>query len=309
MHIEAKNLKRYFGNTKAVDDLSFSFKSGDVVGFVGPNGAGKTTTLKILATLDEPTAGDVYIDGVSVKGYPEKIRMLMGFVPDALPDNKDVSVHEYLDFFGRAYGLHGKRLKSALEGVEEFTGLNMIKNKVVSALSKGMKQRVSLGRALIHDPSVLLMDEPASGLDPRARIEFRELILALAAQGKAVLISSHILTELTEMCNCVVIIEKGRLIAGGGIDDVVEQSVKLKTVAIRPLDNIDGLCRDLLETPFVEDLRRVGDEVHVDITGDEEAGADVLAALIRKGRRITEYRQLRADLEDVFMKVTNGEVS
>jgi len=180
MKVEAHGLKRYFGSTRAVDGISFSFGSGDVFGFVGPNGAGKTTTLKILATLDEPSGGDVTVDGISVREYPEKIRMVMGFVPDALPANSDITVHEYLDFFGRAYGLKGDALRSSVAGVEEFTGLVGLKDRLVSKLSKGMKQRVSLGRALIHDPAVILMDEPASGLDPRARIEFRELVLALA---------------------------------------------------------------------------------------------------------------------------------
>src|SRR6266545_8004039 len=194
MKIEVVNLKKHFGPTHAVEDVSFAFSSGQVVGFVGPNGAGKTTTMRILATLDEPTAGDALIDGVSVVEEPERARHLVGYVPDSLPTHRDMSVHEYLDFFARAYGLKGLYRASVIESVEEFTGLTGLRDKMLVALSKGMKQRVSLARALLHDPEVLVMDEPAAGLDPRARIELRELLRVLSSQGKAILISSHILT-------------------------------------------------------------------------------------------------------------------
>src|SRR5262249_36471724 len=198
MKIEVVNLKKHFGVTRAVDDVSFAFSSGEVVGFVGPNGAGKTTTMRILATLDEPTAGDALIDGVSVVEEPERARHLIGYVPDSLPAHRDISVHEYLDFFARAYGLKGAHRAKVVESVEEFTNLAGIRDKMLNALSKGMKQRVSLARALLHDPPTLIMDEPAAGLDPRARIELRELIRALSSQGKAILISSHILTRSEE---------------------------------------------------------------------------------------------------------------
>src|SRR5262249_57433100 len=209
MKVQIVNLKKHFGATRAVDDVSFTFSSGQVVGFVGPNGAGKTTTVPILATLDEPTAGDALIDGVSVVQEPEKARHLVGYVPDSLPTHRDMSVHEYLDFFARAYGLRGPRRRQVVEQVEEFTNLAGIREKFVVALSKGMKQRVSVARALLHDPPVLIMDEPAAGREPRARIELRELLKVLSAQGKAILISSHILTELAEVCNGAVIIERG----------------------------------------------------------------------------------------------------
>ena len=215
MKIEVQHLTRVFGKAKAVDDLSFSFSSGDVVGFVGPNGAGKTTTMNIMATLDEPTAGDVLLDGRSILDYPDEARRRIGFMPDGLPSRSDITAHEYVDFYGRAFGLRRQALADAVARVEDFTGVAPIRDKVLSALSKGMKQRVSLARALVHDPELLIMDEPANGLDPRARIELRELVKVLGEQGKAVLVSSHILTELAEMCTSVVIIEKGRLLSGG----------------------------------------------------------------------------------------------
>ena len=167
MDVSIVNLKRYFGKTKAVDDISFSFSSGHIFGFVGPNGAGKTTTMRILATLDDPTEGNAYVNGVSLVDDPEKARKFIGFMPDTLPAHRDMTVHDYIDFFARAYGLRGAKRLAVVESVEEFTNLKGIREKLLRALSKGMKQRVSLARAIVHDPPVLVLDEPAAGLDPR----------------------------------------------------------------------------------------------------------------------------------------------
>ncbi len=219
MIVELKELSKSFGNTKALDGVSFSFASGEVVGFIGPNGAGKTTTMRIMATLEEPTSGDVLIDGVSIIDYPEEAHRLLGFMPDSLPDYGDLTAHEYLDFFGRAYGFRGATLSSKLNEVEEFTGVSTISEKRLNALSKGMKQRVSLARAMIHDPALIVMDEPANGLDPRARIELRDLIKKLAGMGKALLVSSHILTELSEMISSYQIIERGGMLQGGVLSE------------------------------------------------------------------------------------------
>ena len=308
MDVQVKNLVRYFGATKAVDDISFSFSSGDVFGFVGPNGAGKTTTLRIMATLDEPSSGDVFLDGESVKEMPEAARHKIGFVPDSLPTHADVTVHEYLDFFARAYGIHGKARKKAVGDVEEFTGVTGLRDKLLKSLSKGMKQRVSVGRALIHNPSLLLMDEPAAGLDPRARVEFRELVTLLAGQGKAVLISSHILTELTEVCNGVVIIERGKLLETGTIDDVTERSRDTQVVAVRTLDDHELLHKALLEFPHVENVRNLNRELHVELAGRDNQASALLTELIHRKHRIAEFRHVHDDLEDIFMKVTTGEV-
>ena len=212
MKVEVKHLRREFGKTVAVDDLSFTLNGGEILGFVGPNGSGKTTTMNIMATLDEPTYGDVLVDGVSVLDHPYEARRIIGFMPDYLPRQSDISAHEYIDFFARAYGYKGKERKRRVREVEDFTGVTPIKDKVLSALSRGMKQRVSLARAIVHDPKLLIMDEPANGLDPRARIEFRSYAKRLADQGKAVLISSHILADLNEICSGCIIIEMGRLV-------------------------------------------------------------------------------------------------
>ena len=308
MKIEVVNLKKHFGSTRAVDDVSFAFSSGQVVGFVGPNGAGKTTTMRILATLDEPTAGDALIDGVSVVEEPERARRLIGYVPDSLPAHRDISVHEYLDFFARAYGLKGARREKMVTSIEEFTNLAGIRDKTLNALSKGMKQRVSLARALLHDPPALIMDEPAAGLDPRARIELRELIRALSSQGKAVLISSHILTELAEICDGAVIIEHGKILMAGRVGELLTDNASRRVALIHVLSDSEELYRELLQTPGVEAARLNGDEVMAEVNGDDEALCALLATLVGRGHRVIEFKQQRANLEEIFMSVTKGDV-
>lgn len=210
MKLEVKNLVKRFGKTLAVDGLSFTIENGEILGFVGPNGSGKTTTMNIIATLDEPTEGDVLVDGKSVVDYPEEALGKIGFMPDSLPNQGDITAHEYIDFFARAAGLKGEALAKRVKEIEDFVEVTPIREKVLSALSKGMKQRVSLARALVHDPELLVMDEPANGLDPRARIEFRAYAKKLASSGKAVLISSHILSDLADICTGCLIVEKGK---------------------------------------------------------------------------------------------------
>ena len=308
MQVNILNLRKDFGATRAVDDISFSFSSGQIIGFVGPNGAGKTTTMRILATLDEPTSGDAKIDGVSIVEVPEQARRLVGYVPDALPMHRDISVHEYLDFFARAYGLTGIQRRQVIENIEEFTNLTGIRERTLYALSKGMKQRVSLARALLHDPPVLVMDEPAAGLDPRARIELRELLRILSDQGKAILISSHILTELSEICDSAVIIEQGRIITAGTLQEIAKSDVEQHTVLIRPLDRQDDLYKVLLLTPNVATVNHVGNEIEARITGSEDTCSDLLTNLVREGYRIAEFKQQGSDLESIFMNVTQEEV-
>ena len=312
MKVQVNNLRKEFGRTVAVNDISFAFDSGHIFGFVGPNGAGKTTTMRIISTIEEPTAGDVLLNGISVCEEPELARRAVGYVPDTLPAHGDITVHEYLDFFARAYGLKGKKRTQAVEAIEEFTNVTGIREKHLKALSKGMKQRVSLGRALVYDPDVLVLDEPAAGLDPRARVELRELLLVLAERRKAILISSHILTELTEICNGVVIIERGRILETGTIEEVLKKSAPRRTVAIRLLESNSHqnaqLLKELLQTPFVENAREVTKEVHFELTGDEAAACAILGGLIAKKYQIIEFRQTKANLEDIFMTVTKGGV-
>lgn len=312
MKVQVNNLRKEFGRTVAVDNISFAFDSGHIFGFVGPNGAGKTTTMRIISTIEEPTSGDVLLNGISVCEEPELARRAVGYVPDTLPAHGDITVHEYLDFYARAYGLRGKKRTQAIEAIEEFTNVTGIRDKHLKALSKGMKQRVSLGRALVYDPDVLVLDEPAAGLDPRARVELRELLMLLAERKKAILISSHILTELTEICNGVVIIERGKILETGTIDEVLKKSTPRRTVAVRLLDlhrhQHPLLLKELLQTPLVENARDVANEIHFEMAGDEAAAGEVLSALIAKQFKVVEYRQTKANLEDIFMNVTKGGV-
>lgn len=308
MKVQVKGLIKTFAKTRAVNDVSFGFDSGHIFGFVGPNGAGKTTTMRIISTLEEPDHGDVYIDGVSVREQPEVARRLVGYVPDSLPAHNDVTVHEYLDFYARAYGLRGSARRDSVAAIEEFTNVTGILNKHLKALSKGMKQRVTLGRALVHDPDVLVLDEPAAGLDPRARVELRELLTILAEQKKAILISSHILTELTEICNGVVIIEKGNVLETGTIEDVLKKSSPKRAMIVRPLDKHAEVLKELLQHPHVADAKENGKEIFVEIEGEEEKAAELLGLLVEKGFPIAEFKQTKTNLEDIFMNVTKGGV-
>ena len=308
MKIIVDKLRREFGQTIAVDDVSFQFESGQIFGFVGPNGAGKTTTMRIMATLDEPNAGDVRLDNLSVVEDPERARHLIGFVPDELRAYWDTTVNDYIDFFARAYGLKGARREEAVNSVEEFTNVAGIADKQLRALSKGMKQRVSLARALVGDPEILILDEPAAGLDPRARIELRELLSLLANQGKAIFISSHILAELTEICHGAVIIEQGRILEAGKTDEILAKRDQKLTYALRSMSNPDELMRDLLQMPHIDHPRQAGNEFLFEVEGSEENAFELLNLLIQKNHRVIEFRQTKTNLEDIFMNITEGKV-
>ncbi len=310
--VEIKNLTRRFDDVEAVSQVSLAFDKGMIYGFIGPNGAGKTTTMRILATLDVPTSGDAWVAGHSVIQYPDKVRGRIGYMPDYYGTYAHTDIIDYLEFFGRSYELRGKELRRRIDGVIDFTGLGKIGGKYIDTLSKGMKQRLALARLLLHDPDVLILDEPAAGLDPRARIEFRELLKLLKDEGKAVLISSHILTELSEMVDSCAIIEKGRIVCHGSVDEVRERArheagsqFKVTIELLEPLEKAES-C--LLECPFV---RRVfGGERHftVEIEGSRREAASLLQRLVADGMPILNYRVVESDLEDVFMSLTKGEV-
>jgi len=310
MRVEVQNLKKYFSKTRAVDDISFSFSSGDIVGFVGPNGAGKTTTMRIMSALDEPTHGDIFIDGVSILEYPEKAMHNIGYMPDSLPDHNDITVHEFLDFFARAFDLRGKKRKDVIEETEQFTNLSKLRSKTLKQLSKGMKQRVSLARAIIHDPDILILDEPAAGLDPRARIELLDMLRHLASKRKAILVSSHILSELGEICDSAIIIEKGKLLCSGKLDQLTSvQMLKNRKLFISHLD-CAGMIADVLgSTLGVDNIKISKTVIEADISADDEQVASILESLIDGGCRITEFRTTGRSLSDIFMNITKGEVS
>ena len=304
--IELAHLHRYFGRTKAVCDVSFQVGRGDVFGFIGPNGAGKTTAMRILATLDMPTAGDALVDGFSVSQDPDRVRRRLGFMPDYFDTQPNVLVGEYLDFFARSYGLVGAERQRALRHVMSFTKLDALAEKPVDGLCKGMKQRLCLGRAMIHDPAVMILDEPAAGLDPRARIQLREMIGQLAADGKSILVSSHILTELAEMCDTVAIIEQGRLLAVGTVEEIHRARQTRRSVSLRVLEGADGVAQWLVARGDAHDLRVEGELIEFLHDGEATHEADMLRELVLAGFRVVAFGSRTKSLEDVFMQVTEG---
>ncbi len=335
MRIEVKNIVRYFGSKRAVSDLSFNFESGNIFGFIGPNGAGKTTTIKIMSSLDMPDIGDVLYDGLSVVNYPEQVRRIIGYMPDSLPAFKDIQVWEYLDFFARSFKIKGATRRRRLAELEEFTGLGEIRMQFLNTLSKGQKQRVSLARALVHNPEVLIMDEPAAGLDPRARVELRNLLKVLSNQGKAILLSSHILSELQDICDGAVIIDQGKLLGAGTLDELLRNNFKsgierskefgtsetptLQDAIERPdqlqnddlfftvivSEQINEVRLELLTNPAILDANIVAnDKIECRMNGDDSSLRRIMSALLAKDLPICGFDKTKVDLEALFMKMT-----
>jgi ABC-2 type transport system ATP-binding protein len=311
--IELCNLHRHFGRLRAVDGISFRAYAGQVMGFIGPNGAGKTTAMRILATLDVPTSGEAFINGYSVIDDPDKVRRIVGFMPDSFGKYANMDVVEYVDFFARAYELSGGTRRDAVERVLVFTDLWKLANKPIKTLSKGMSQRLALGRTLINDPSVLVLDEPAAGLDPRARIELREMIHRLATDlHKTVLISSHILTELGEICDSAAIIEAGRLLASGTMTEInqaqraSEGRCDGSAISVRVLDDAEKLERLLCEEPYVRNVTLTGHVATFEFTADEAELSGLLKRLVQAELAVVEFHGRVESLEDAFMAITKG---
>ena len=316
MYVEVQGLAKRYDNFYAVQDLSFGFDCGQICGFVGPNGAGKTTTMRVMATLLMPDRGDVKIGGTSVTLEPHRVRPLLGFMPDYYNTYSNMRVWEYLDFFCRLYGLKGRERRDRLQQIMDFTDLTALKDKPIDGLSKGMKQRLCLGRALLNQPKVLVLDEPAAGLDPRARIELRELLKILRDEGRAILISSHILTELAEICDTVAIIEKGRLVAHGDLETIYQQLAKREgtqfrrrvTLEIQIFDQIEKCMKFLMEQPEIDEVKILSRYVCCTFVGDDQKRIELLRKLVAEGFPILEFRRRSETLEDLFMKLTKGEV-
>lgn len=319
--IEFDQLVKTFGSTTAVNKVSFTVYPGEVFGFIGPNGAGKTTSMKILSTLDTPDSGSAKVDGFCSVNDPDRVRRRLGYMPDGFGAYANVTCEEYLDFFARSYGLRGKDRIHSLRNVMGFTQLDQIAQKPITGLSKGMKQRLCLGRSLIHNPKVLVLDEPAAGLDPRARIELREMITALADDGKSLLISSHILTELAEMCDRVAIIEQGSLLAVGSVEEIlaggqlgqtteeteVASTVETGQLVIQVLR--DGASvKDWLEKELQASVRHTGNTLQFPFSGSLEDQATLLRKMIESGFAISSFANKQRSLEDAFLHVTRGRI-
>jgi ABC-2 type transport system ATP-binding protein len=309
--IELRRLHRFFGPTKAVQDVTFEVGRGSVFGYIGPNGAGKTTSMRILATLDLPTAGDAFVDGFSCINDPDRVRRRLGFMPDYFGTYADVNCYEYLDFFARSYGLAGRERHQAVRHTMSFTRLDELAEKPIRGLSKGMRQRLCLGRAMIHNPSVLILDEPANGLDPRARIELREMIRQLAADGKTILVSSHILTELAEMCDQVGIIERGQLLAVGSVREIQKKAVAntpQRDIKVRVLGGGASLAVWLGQRSDVTRVKVDDEFVRFTHEGDQASEVALLREIVLADFAVAEFGGQSKSLEDVFMAVTRGAI-
>jgi len=309
--IEVSNLVKHYKRVKAVDGVSFSVDEGDIFGFIGPNGAGKTTTIKILATLLLPTSGTARVGGYDVVTESDKVRQILGYMPDYFGVYNDLKVWEYLDFFAAAYKIPRTRRVGIIDDVLALTDLVVKKDAFVAELSKGMKQRLCLARTLIHNPKVLILDEPASGLDPRARIEMRELLKELKAMGKTVLISSHILTELSDFCNKVGIIEAGRMVVSGDVDEILQAVSQGQLVSIKvPRGEAEAAAAVMRAHPkaLAVSVREDDElEVHLDCAPDEVFG--IVSELGSQGIKVLSFKEAVNSLEDIFMKVTRGQVN
>ena len=261
--VETRDLTRRYGSTLALDHLNLQIPQGAIFGFIGPNGAGKTTTMRILTTLLAPTSGEAWVAGRSVLKEPLGVRKVVGFMPDFFGVYDNMKVWEYLDFFGRSYGVPAGRRDGLIGELLELVDLSHKRDAFVMTLSRGMKQRLSLARTMIHDPALLILDEPASGLDPRARIELRELLKELRALGKTVMISSHILTELAEMCTHIAIIERGHLLASGDVQTILRSLQPHRTLEVRVLAGAARAERLLRRHPDVLGIRRAEEDLEI----------------------------------------------
>jgi ABC-2 type transport system ATP-binding protein len=306
--LDVRGISRSFGKLLAVDDLSFTVEAGQVTGFIGPNGAGKTTTMRILATLDLPDEGDALIAGRSVLVEPIESRMRLGFMADRFLPYPNLTVVQFLDFMARAYGLRGDDRTRTVGSVMEFCGLDTLQDRTATKLSKGMGQRLHLAKTLLHDPGLLVLDEPASGLDPRARVEFRDLVRALAEAGKGILISSHLLAELAETCDSVVLIERGKLVVAGGIRDIARKIRSHREVEVHVEGDGEAAERFLLTRPLVHEVAIVDRAVRFDFEGEDGELADLLAAMVGAGIRVYDFHHVETGLEEIFLRTTEGRV-
>ena len=307
--IEVRGLTKRFGTLTTVDEVFFTVDRGDAFGFIGPNGAGKTTTIRMLATTLQPDSGTVTINGHDIAQDPAAVRACVGYMPDFFGVYDDMKVWEYLDFFGAAYRVPWQRRPGLIGDVLELTDLSDKRDEYVDALSRGMKQRLCLAKTLIHDPDVLLLDEPASGLDPRARIEIRQLLQQLCKMDKTVLISSHILRELADLCNKIGIIEQGRLVMAGSVEEISAQLAGGKTLIIRTTNHLQEACDFLAGRPEVASAEIVEEVIEAIYQGEPDQQHRLLSALVEAGFQVESFAEQETSLETLYMQLTTGAVS
>ena len=316
--VEIRELSKQFARRKAVDDVSLTIEEGEIFGLVGPNGAGKTTTMRMLVTLLQPDHGEILVSGHSVRTAPRAVRRLIGYMPDSFGVYGETTVQEYLDFFGACYKIPAPQRARLIDDLLELVDISHRRNDMVDTLSRGLKQRLGLARVLIHDPRVLVLDEPASGLDPRARVEIRELLLEIAHLGKTILFSSHILADVAELCSRVGIMESGKLVALGALDQLSQQVVPHRLVHVAVLNRISAEAAQaalayfpgvLAVRPQEGFIRTDWLAFEVEFKGDDEALQKMLAQMLEKGLPVVHFSEDTQDLEEVFMRATRGIVS
>jgi ABC-2 type transport system ATP-binding protein len=313
--IEIQDLSKRYGNRTAVDHLTLNVDAGEIFGFVGPNGAGKTSTIRVMTTLLTPTSGDVRIAGQSVKTDPMGVRKAVGYMPDFFGLYRNMTVREYLDFFAACYRIPVDQRAGLIHDLLELVDLSHREDDMVDKLSRGMQQRLSLARTLVHDPQVLVLDEPASGLDPRARVEIRELLQELARMGKTIFFSTHILADVAEICSRVGILEGGRLAALGELESLQQQLMPRRRIEITILgapDQAQEILKSLPEVSEVQSPNGVSNghsRLMAEFSGDDAAMSQVLARLIQEGVPVFNFTADSRDMEAVFMRATKGMVT
>ena len=308
--IEVMNFTKRYGDFVAVDNLSFSIGKGEIFGFIGPNGAGKSTTIRFLATLLRPTAGEGRVAGFSVTAEPMLVRRVIGFMPDDFGVYDGMKVWEFLDFFAVAYEIPRSYRKKIIGEVLDLLDLTHKRDDYVNGLSKGMKQRLCLAKTLVHDPPVLILDEPASGLDPRARLEMKALLNELKQMGKTILISSHILSELADFCTSIGVIERGKLLAAGSIQEIQARIRSHRVIKVRVLDESTDRAADLLRVD--DSIRMVETYDHTltaEFEGQDHDMGRLLDRLVSAGIHVQSFAEEPLSLEEVFMMITKGIVS
>ncbi len=304
--IETKGLTKFYGDLAALVDLNLNISAGEIFGFIGPNGAGKTTTMRILATLMEPTRGSAYIDGMDVTRKGKQVRRTVGYMPDFMGVYDDLKVFEYLEFFAAAFSIERSKRKSIVDGVLELTDLQGKRAAAVDSLSRGMQQRLGLARVLIHDPKVLILDEPASGLDPRARIEIRELLRELKRMGKTIMISSHILSELEEICDQVGIIEHGKLVFNGNMDEIRERMGIHSRVRVKVADQQERAFEILSAMPEIEEAHIENSHIAVTFKDGQKPDGLIARTLVNNNIDILALEPEQLKLDDAFLQLTKG---
>jgi len=304
--IKIDKLRKRYGKMEALKGLSLEIDKGTVFGFVGPNGAGKSTSMSILATLLEPTSGKAYVGGYEVTSHPRQVRKLIGYMPDFFGVYDNLTAEEYLDFYGANYDIPVQERRQIIPQLLELVNLSHKRDAYVDSLSRGMKQRLGLARCLVHNPEVLILDEPASGLDPRARIELREILKELRDMGKTIIISSHILPELAEMCDVIGVIEEGNLIAYGKVEEIYARMQEKRVLRIRLVDRMEDALTHLKQQPLVSNVTREGNWAVVGFSGDDQQQVELLRSLALAGLPVAAFNEAEGNLEEIFLEITKG---